>query len=108
MESTSKLDDEQWLSYWILYSFLSLMEMLLQPILEWIPIWYDVKLLLVAWLVLPQFQGAAFLYERFVREQIKKYRGVRSDDHHHKSPNGKGKTKFVQFIVPKKGDHEAS
>ncbi|GLT69236.1 hypothetical protein SLA2020_414040 [Shorea laevis] len=113
MESTSKLDDEQWLAYWILFSFLSLMEMLLQPILEWIPIWYDVKLLFVAWLVLPQFQGAAFLYERFVREQIKKYRGtVRDDhdhDHHHKPPiANKGKTKFVQFIIPKKGDHEAS
>jgi hypothetical protein len=37
-----------------------------------IPIWYEVKLLFVAWLVLPQSKGAAFLYERFVREQIKK------------------------------------
>lgn len=35
IESTSKLDDEQWLAYWILYSFLTLMEMLLQPLLEW-------------------------------------------------------------------------
>ncbi|GLT69235.1 hypothetical protein SLA2020_414030 [Shorea laevis] len=72
IESKSKLDDEQWLAYWILYSFLTLLEMLLQPILELIPIWYEVKLLFVAWLVLPQSKGAAFLYERFVREQIKK------------------------------------
>lgn len=35
IESTSKVDDEQWLAYWILYSFLTLMEMLLQPLLEW-------------------------------------------------------------------------
>lgn len=35
IESTSKLDDEQWLAYWILYSFLTLTEMLLQPLLEW-------------------------------------------------------------------------
>ncbi|KAL0318895.1 UNVERIFIED_CONTAM: HVA22-like protein e [Sesamum angustifolium] len=68
IESTSKLDDEQWLAYWILYSFLTLMEMLLQPLLEWIPIWYDVKLAFVAWLVLPQFRGAAFIYEKFVRK----------------------------------------
>ncbi|XP_018821623.1 HVA22-like protein e isoform X2 [Juglans regia] len=113
IESTSKLDDEQWLAYWILYSFLTLMEMLLQPILEWIPIWYDVKLLFVAWLVLPQFQGAAFLYERYVREQMKKYRGPRVSDHrHHKSPNtlnnmkGKHKT-FLEFITHKKGEQEA-
>ncbi|PON95735.1 HVA22-like protein [Trema orientale] len=105
IESTSKLDDEQWLAYWILYSFLTLVEMVLQPALEWIPIWYDVKLVFVAWLVLPQFKGAAFLYERFVREQIKKYKGHPTQ--HKSSPNSKGKNKFVDFIAPKKGEHEA-
>ncbi|KAL0441902.1 UNVERIFIED_CONTAM: HVA22-like protein e [Sesamum radiatum] len=94
IESTSKLDDEQWLAYWILYSFLTLMEMLLQPLLEWIPIWYDVKLAFVAWLVLPQFRGAAFIYEKFVREKlIKKYGAPK---------NSKGKNKFVDFISTKK------
>ncbi|XP_060215541.1 HVA22-like protein e [Lycium barbarum] len=86
IESTSKLDDEQWLAYWILYSFLTLMEMLLQPILEWIPIWYDVKLIFVAWLVLPQFRGAAFIYQKFVKEKLfKKFGGSQQ----HNSPNGK-------------------
>ncbi|KAL4634512.1 hypothetical protein ACB092_04G204900 [Castanea dentata] len=107
IESTGKLDDEQWLAYWIIYSFLTLMEMVLQPALEWLPIWYDVKLMFVAWLVLPQFKGAAFLYDRYVREQIRKYRGVR-DQTHHKSPTvNKGKQKFADFITPKKGEHEA-
>lgn len=127
IESTSKLDDEQWLAYWILYSFLTLTEMLLQPLLEWyffklinkinpflfmlilgniyiylcrIPIWYDMKLALVAWLVLPQFRGAAFIYEKFVREKvIKKYGPAHLK---RSSPNGKGKNKFVDFITPKK------
>jgi len=35
MESSSKLDDEQWLAYWILYSFITLMEMLLQSLIYW-------------------------------------------------------------------------
>lgn len=35
IESPSKVDDEQWLAYWIIYSFLTLVEMLLQPVLEW-------------------------------------------------------------------------
>ncbi|KAK4256922.1 hypothetical protein QN277_006583 [Acacia crassicarpa] len=102
IESTSKLDDEQWLAYWILYSFLTLAEMVLQPLLEWMPFWYDVKLVLVAWLVLPQFKGAAFLYERFVRGHIRKYLTARE----HKHNGGKTK-KFVDFIIPKKGDQEA-
>ncbi|KAK7411008.1 hypothetical protein VNO78_02328 [Psophocarpus tetragonolobus] len=117
IESQSKLDDEQWLAYWIIYSFLSLAEMLLQPILEWIPIWYDVKLLTVAWLVLPQFEGASYLYERFVREHIRKYITEREHhqvNHHRQSKNSpnvsdvnKAKKKFVEFVTPKKGDQEA-
>ncbi|XP_057417871.1 HVA22-like protein e [Lotus japonicus] len=82
MESTSKLDDDQWLAYWILYSILTLVEMVLQPLLQWLPIWYDAKLLLVAWLVLPQFKGAAFVYERFVKHHIRKH----ITDRIHKSP----------------------
>jgi receptor expression-enhancing protein 5/6 len=35
MESTSKVDDEQWLAYWILYSLITLMEMALHKVLYW-------------------------------------------------------------------------
>ncbi|KAL6584313.1 hypothetical protein OROMI_003602 [Orobanche minor] len=91
IESTSKLDDEQWLAYWILYSFLTLMEMVLQPALEWIPIWYAVKLAFVAWLVLSQFRGASFIYEKLVREKVIKKYGA----HFLKSHNGKDKNNFV-------------
>ncbi|XP_010026286.2 HVA22-like protein e [Eucalyptus grandis] len=106
IESPSKIDDEQWLAYWILYSFLTLVEMAIQPLFEWIPIWYDVKLILVAWLVLPQFQGAAFLYERLVREHIlKRQPKSKSKSSPTSSPNAepKSRKKFVDFIIPKKG-----
>ncbi|EYU23069.1 hypothetical protein ABFS82_09G068700 [Erythranthe guttata] len=104
IESTSKLDDEQWLAYWILYSFLTLAEMVLLPALEWIPIWYDMKLAFVAWLVLPQFRGAAFIYEKFVREKlIKKY----GPSHLQRSSNAKGKNKFVDSVTNNKGEQEA-
>ncbi|KAK3439736.1 hypothetical protein EUGRSUZ_B00093 [Eucalyptus grandis] len=108
IESPSKIDDEQWLAYWILYSFLTLVEMAIQPLFEWIPIWYDVKLILAAWLVLPQFQGAAFLYERLVREHILK-RQPKSKSSPTSSPNAepKSRKKFVDFIIPKKEEHEA-
>ncbi|KAJ0969227.1 hypothetical protein J5N97_022104 [Dioscorea zingiberensis] len=70
IESQSKLDDEQWLAYWILYSFLTLFEMVAEPILYWLPIWYPIKVVLAAWLVLPHFRGASFIYEKFVREHL--------------------------------------
>ncbi|KAF7072781.1 hypothetical protein CFC21_077868 [Triticum aestivum] len=81
MESTSKLDDGQWLAYWIIYSFIALFEMAAEQVLYWIPLWYELKLLFVAWLVLPQFRGASFIYEKFVREQIRKH-GVMLHEHH--------------------------
>ncbi|MED6107634.1 HVA22-like protein e [Stylosanthes scabra] len=123
IESPSKVDDQQWLAYWIIYSFLTLAEIVLESVLEWVIIWYDVKLLFVAWLVLPQFMGAAFLYERFVREHIRRYVTGRGQAHSQpsliqaqpniynkvskKSPTGsKPRKKFVDFIIPKKGDSQ--
>ncbi|XXG41613.1 hypothetical protein AAC387_Pa01g2045 [Persea americana] len=86
IESTSKLDDEQWLAYWILYSLLTLMEMVAAPVLKWILIWYQMKVLFVSWLVLPQFRGASFMYQTLVREQLKKVTGSigKDNDSHNK------------------------
>ncbi|XP_017251575.1 HVA22-like protein e [Daucus carota subsp. sativus] len=117
METTSKLDDQQWLAYWILYSFLTLLEMLLQPLLEWIPIWYDIKLVFAAWLVLPQFRGAAFIYEKIVREKLFKINGdgavhspklfkANGDGAAHspkQSPNSSRLRKLISFSSQKKG-----
>ena len=76
-----------------------------------IPLWYEAKLLLVAWLVLPQFRGASFIYDKLVREQLRKHGltagggKVKKDD---KSPSSspkdkeKPKSKFLAFVTPKK------
>ncbi|KAG2562027.1 hypothetical protein PVAP13_8KG344700 [Panicum virgatum] len=120
MESSSKLDDEQWLAYWILYSFITLMEMVLQSLISWIPNWYELKLLFIAWLVLPNFRGAAFMYNQFVREQVKKHNAIlvasdpgsvsnndRADEDDKiitTSPKEKKKTKrrLLSMVIPKK------
>ncbi|KFK29028.1 hypothetical protein AALP_AA7G079200 [Arabis alpina] len=99
MESTTKVDDEQWLAYWIIYSFLTLTELILQSALEWIPIWYSVKLVFVAWLVLPQFQGAAFIYNTVVREQFFKKHGL-----FRSKPT---KQTFLNSVFPHREGHEA-
>ncbi|XP_066338101.1 HVA22-like protein e isoform X1 [Miscanthus floridulus] len=112
METPSKLDDEQWLAYWILYSFITLMEMVLESLIYWIPIWYELKLLFIAWLVLPNFRGAAFIYDKFVREQLRKHgltaagSGKKDDGKSSSvSPSSKDKdkpkSKFLAFVTPK-------
>lgn len=70
-----------------------------------IPIWYEIKLVLVAWLVLPQFRGAAFVYEKFVREKLRKFGGAtnpNSSSPKDKTSRDKIKNKFVSFVTSKK------
>ncbi|KAH0450508.1 hypothetical protein IEQ34_021200 [Dendrobium chrysotoxum] len=105
IESPTKVDDEQWLAYWIIYSFLTLFEMVAEPLLSWIPIWYTVKLIFVTWLVLPQLRGSAFIYNKFVREQLRLYGygGHKADKEVTKpSSPSKGRNKFLGLARSKK------
>ncbi|EFJ15918.1 hypothetical protein SELMODRAFT_179916 [Selaginella moellendorffii] len=70
IESPFKEDDEQWLTYWVIYSFIALFELAADRVLEMIPIWPMVKILLIFWLILPQFRGACFLYRNYVRRGL--------------------------------------
>ncbi|XP_052186432.1 HVA22-like protein a isoform X2 [Diospyros lotus] len=67
IETKSRTDDQQWLTYWVLYSLITLFELTFAKVLEWFPIWPYVKLIATCWLVLPQFNGAAYVYGNFVR-----------------------------------------
>ncbi|KAJ4824182.1 HVA22-like protein a [Turnera subulata] len=67
IESKSPVDDQQWLTYWVLYSMITLFELTFAKVIEWIPIWPYAKLIVTCWLVIPYFSGAAYVYEHFVR-----------------------------------------
>ncbi|XP_043706266.1 HVA22-like protein a [Telopea speciosissima] len=67
IETKSRLDDQQWLTYWVLYSMITLFELTLAKVIEWLPFWSYAKLIVTCWLVLPYFNGAAYVYEHFVR-----------------------------------------
>ncbi|XP_059655872.1 HVA22-like protein a [Cornus florida] len=67
IETKSRADDQQWLTYWVMYSLMTLFELTFANVLEWFPIWPYAKLIATCWLVLPQFNGAAYVYQHFVR-----------------------------------------
>ncbi|XP_023511893.1 HVA22-like protein f isoform X2 [Cucurbita pepo subsp. pepo] len=71
IESPSSLDDRQWLSYWVIYSLITLFELTFWRILVWIPLWGYIKLVACLWLVLPIFNGSAYIYENIVRKYVK-------------------------------------
>ncbi|XP_059664929.1 HVA22-like protein f isoform X2 [Cornus florida] len=79
IESPSTLDDQQWLTYWVLYSFITLFELSCWRVLQWLPFWPYMKLLFCMWLVLPIFNGAAYIYMNFVRKYVKLGRYVSSN-----------------------------
>ncbi|KAL2226123.1 UNVERIFIED_CONTAM: HVA22-like protein a [Sesamum indicum] len=67
IETKSRADDQQWLTYWVLYSLITLFELTFAKVLEWFPIWSYAKLIAICWLVLPYFNGAAYVYENWIR-----------------------------------------
>ncbi|CAL5444824.1 unnamed protein product [Camellia sinensis] len=67
IETKSPEDDRQWLTYWILYSMITLFELTFAKLIEWIPIWSYAKLILTCWLVIPYFSGASYVYEHYIR-----------------------------------------
>ncbi|KAJ0038529.1 HVA22-like protein c [Pistacia vera] len=67
IEAKSVSDDQQWLTYWVLYSMITLFELTFAKMLELIAIWPYIKLFVTCWLVLPHFNGAAHVYRNFIR-----------------------------------------
>ncbi|KAK3223072.1 hypothetical protein Dsin_010097 [Dipteronia sinensis] len=67
IETKSVKDDQQWLTYWVLYSMITLFELTFAKVLELIAIWPYAKLIVSCWLVLPHFNGAAYVYRHFIR-----------------------------------------
>jgi hypothetical protein len=72
IENKNKGDDVQWIVYWVLYTFFSLIETFQNFILYWIPFYYAFKLALLLWAMLPQTRGAKFLYDSFLKDFLKK------------------------------------
>lgn len=66
-ESAAHDGDKQWLTYWVIHALLVLAEAWAGWLVSWIPFYYQVKLLVVLWLIAPQTQGAKRLYEDFMR-----------------------------------------
>eukprot|EP01024_Parvocaulis_polyphysoides_P003339 TRINITY_DN10916_c0_g1_i1.p2 TRINITY_DN10916_c0_g1~~TRINITY_DN10916_c0_g1_i1.p2 ORF type:complete len:168 (+),score=11.53 TRINITY_DN10916_c0_g1_i1:142-645(+) len=67
IESPGSKDDTQWLTYWVVYAFIHAFEDLVIFVLEWVPFYYEFKLLFLVWLIIPQFQGATLLYTEFLK-----------------------------------------
>ncbi|KAI8360918.1 TB2/DP1, HVA22 family-domain-containing protein [Choanephora cucurbitarum] len=67
IESPSRENDTQWLTYWTVIAFFHMIEYFSDILLFWFPFYYTFKIIFILWLILPQFQGAQFVYSRVLR-----------------------------------------
>lgn len=61
IESPSKEDDKQWLTYWTVIGFVQMIEYFSDILLYWFPFYYLFKTLFVLYLALPQFRVSFFI-----------------------------------------------
>ncbi|KAJ2402268.1 ER membrane protein DP1/Yop1 [Coemansia sp. RSA 2559] len=67
IESPGKEDDMQWLTYWVIYGLLNVVEYFTGFLLYWFPFFYVAKLGFLVWLMLPATRGAEKLYHVGIR-----------------------------------------
>ena len=54
LETETVQDDIQWLTYWVVFACINMIE----PLLSWIPRYYTAKAILILWLLMPQTRVA--------------------------------------------------
>jgi receptor expression-enhancing protein 5/6 len=75
INSRSKEDDTQWLTYWVIYSVFEVANSLFGWALCLVPFGLELKLAFLLWLQLPQFNGATVIYHRLLEPWLSKHEG---------------------------------
>ncbi|XP_077146546.1 receptor expression-enhancing protein 5 [Ranitomeya variabilis] len=76
IESPSKDDDTQWLTYWVVYGVFSIIEFFSDIFLSWFPFYYIIKCAFLLWCMAPSpSNGAELLYKKIIRPFFLKHEG---------------------------------
>ena len=70
IDSGSSEDDTQWLTYWVVFSSVSIVESCAAFILEFIPFYFILKVVFFVWLYHPKSLGAQMCYTGFIKPYI--------------------------------------
>lgn len=63
--------------YWIVYAFFTCIETFTDIFLSWFPFYYEVKVIIVLWLLSPATKGSSTLYRKFVHPMLTRREQVR-------------------------------
>ncbi|KAG5526131.1 hypothetical protein RHGRI_032417 [Rhododendron griersonianum] len=70
IENNSNSEMRNLVSYWIIFSLVSLFELAFVKLIDWLPFWPYMKLMAMCLLVLPDFNGASYVYECLLRPYL--------------------------------------
>lgn len=70
IDSKNSSDDVQWLTYWVVFSFFSIVESIGTFLVEFIPFYFVLKIGFFIWLYHPKFMGAGLVYTNVVKPFI--------------------------------------
>jgi len=63
--TTTSTDDTQWLTYWVVFAFFTVVESLVS-VVYWFPFYFTFKFVFLLWLSLPTFRGAEIIFRSFM------------------------------------------
>uniref|UniRef100_F1LEH1 Receptor expression-enhancing protein n=1 Tax=Ascaris suum TaxID=6253 RepID=F1LEH1_ASCSU len=72
IRTAEKDDDTQWLTYWTVFAFFSLLDFFAHVIMDVVPLYWLAKVIFLLYLSLPQTFGAAKMYVYYVDPAITK------------------------------------
>ncbi|KAK4177220.1 TB2/DP1, HVA22 family-domain-containing protein [Triangularia setosa] len=70
--SADKHDDTQWLTYWVVFSFFTVLESFIS-VVYWVPFYYTFKFIFLLWLSLPSFKGAEIIFRSFLAPTLSRH-----------------------------------
>jgi len=60
----------KWMMYWIVFALFTCTETFTDVFLSWFPFYYEIKVILVLWLLSPATRGSSILYRKFVHPML--------------------------------------
>lgn len=61
----------KWMMYWIIIAFFSAAECISDMFLFWLPLYYELKLVFIIWLVCPYTNGSTIMYKKFLYPKLR-------------------------------------
>jgi receptor expression-enhancing protein 1/2/3/4 len=62
--------------YWIVFALFLFVENFTDMFLAWMPFYYELKIVVILWLVLPMTRGSSYLYRKWIHPYLKRYEPI--------------------------------